>query len=91
MVCRCRADICNDAGIGGHHPTLFAMGCCREANMADVAKLIEEHLQHQCSHTTGEPSFANCLTMADKFEAHGMGVVIEELMSHAEMIEYQRD
>ncbi len=56
--------------------------------MADVAKLIEEHLQHRS--VEGEPSFARCLSIADKFVAHGMGIVIEELMSHAELAEYRQ-
>lgn len=55
--------------------------------MADVAKLIEEHLQHRI-HTVGEPSFAKCLTISDKFEAHGLGIIIEELMTTKEMAEY---
>jgi hypothetical protein len=68
---------------------LLAMRCCKEAIMADVARLVEEHLQHRFDGPTGEPTFARCLSIADKFEAHGMGVVIEELMTRAEMNEYR--
>jgi hypothetical protein len=60
--------------------------------MADVAKMVEEHLQHQ-HHGNGaseEPNFAKWLNIADKYEAHGLGVLIEELMTQAEMIENQR-
>jgi len=58
--------------------------------MADVAKQVEEHLQRRYPRAPGEPSFALCLTVADKFEAHGMGVLIEELMSATELIEHHR-
>lgn len=57
--------------------------------MADVAKLVEEHMQHRFDSPSGEPSFARCLSIADKFEAHGMGIVIEELMTRAELNAYQ--
>ena len=75
--------------------TLFSMGCYTEAMMADVAKQdvakqIEEHLQRRCNGASSEPSFANCLTISDKFEAHGMGVLIEELMSRVELAELRR-
>ena len=56
----------------------------------DVAKQIEEHLQRRCNGASSEPSFAKWLTLADKFEAHGMGVLIEELMSRAELAEYRQ-
>ena len=59
--------------------------------MADVARLIEEHLQHRCNGERGEPDFAHCLSISDKFEAHGMGIVLEELMSSAELREYGQD
>ena len=58
--------------------------------MADVAKMIEEHLQHRGNHTKSEPSFVQYLTVADKYEAHGLGVVIEELMTPAEIVKYRR-
>ena len=57
--------------------------------MADVAKQIDEHLRSR-PESIGEPSFAKCLTVADKFVAHGMGIIIEELMSHAELAEYRQ-
>ena len=56
--------------------------------MADVTKLIDEHLRSRTE--ISEPSFAKCLTVADKFVAHGMGIIIEELMSHAELAEYRQ-
>jgi hypothetical protein len=58
--------------------------------MADVAKQIEEHLRRRYNRGPGEPNFAKCLSVSDKFEAHGLGVLIEELMSTAELIEYRR-
>lgn len=57
--------------------------------MADVAKLIDEHLRSR-SQSEDVQSFAKCLTVADKFVAHGMGIIIEELMSTAEMAEYDQ-
>ena len=57
--------------------------------MADVTKLIDEHLRSR-SEPVLEPSFAKCLSVADKFVAHAMGIVIEELMSSAEMAEYRQ-
>ncbi len=57
--------------------------------MADVAKQIDQHLRSR-SEAEVEPSFAKCLTVADKFVAHGMGIVIEELMSKAELAEYRQ-
>lgn len=59
--------------------------------MADVARLIEEHLRQQCNDERGEPDFAHCLTISDKFEAHGLGIILEELMSSAELREYQQE
>ena len=55
--------------------------------MADVAKLIDDHLRGR---SESEPSFSKCLTVADKFVAHGMGIVIEELMSSTELAEYRQ-
>jgi hypothetical protein len=60
-----------------------------EADVADVAKLIEEHLQHRCNCVLDESGFAKCLSIADKYAAHGMGVVIEELMTWTELTAYQ--
>ncbi len=58
--------------------------------MADVAKPVEGHLQHRSNGSRIEPSFAHCLTISDKFEAHGIGILIEELMSQAEILEFQQ-
>jgi hypothetical protein len=57
--------------------------------MADVAKQIEEHLKRRYG-GPGEPNFAQYLSVSDKFEAHGLGVLLEELMSTAELMEYDR-
>jgi len=58
--------------------------------MADVSKLVDDHMR-RCGNTpAGEPTFARCLHRADKFIAHALGVVIEELMTTAEWIEYRR-
>jgi hypothetical protein len=54
--------------------------------MADVAKMIEEHLQRRSARANGEPNFTRFLNGADQYEAHGMGVVIEELMTPEERI-----
>lgn len=58
--------------------------------MADVAKQVEQQIEHRYQHEIGEPHFARCLSIADKFEAHGLGVVIEELMTTAELIEHRQ-
>jgi hypothetical protein len=58
--------------------------------MSDVARLIEEHLRNRCSSGSDEPDFGRCLTISDKFEAHGMGIILEELMSQAEILESQQ-
>jgi hypothetical protein len=61
-----------------------------EATMADVSKLVEEHMRRSGNCGEGEPSFAKCLKSADKFIAHALGIAIEELMSAAEWIDYRR-
>ena len=55
--------------------------------MAEVAKPIEGRLQNRSNSYRIELSFADCLTISDKFEAHGLGILIEELMSPAEILE----
>ena len=57
--------------------------------MASVANPIEG-LQNPSNGPGSELSFAKCLTISDKFEAHGLGILIEELMSTAEMLEWQQ-
>ena len=58
--------------------------------MADVAKLIDDHLRIRAEAERDLASFAKCLTVADKFVAHGMGIVIEELMSNTELAAYRQ-
>ena len=58
--------------------------------MANVANPIEGRFQNRSNASRIELSFANCLTVSDKFEAHGLGILIEELMSAAEILEYQQ-
>ena len=58
--------------------------------MAQVAKPIEGHLWQRSNSLRIELSFANCLNISDKFEAHGLGILIEELMSPAEILECQQ-
>ena len=58
--------------------------------MAQVAKPTEVHVQQRSNCSRIELSFANCLSLSDKFEAHGLGILIEELMSPAEILECQQ-
>jgi hypothetical protein len=88
MLCRCPADIRN---MRERRASLwdFCHAPPREADMMDVAKLIEDHIAGRCNCLREEPDFADFLTPSDRFEAHGMGIVLEELMTLAELAEYQ--
>ncbi len=55
--------------------------------MADIGQQITEHLKHREAGTTGRFHFL--LRFPDKFWAHGMGVVLEELLDPNELREYE--
>jgi hypothetical protein len=58
----------------------------KEENMADIEKQVDEHLRDR-----DKGRFVHYLNMEDRHFAHGMGIVIEELLTPAELRAHRRE